>query len=54
MTAQIEIKDLLLHSHIGGTEEERHDRQDVLINLVLEVDTYAAGGRNLMGEMPPL
>jgi D-erythro-7,8-dihydroneopterin triphosphate epimerase len=43
MTDQIEIKDLLLRTHIGVTEQERRDRQDVLINLVLETDTRAAG-----------
>jgi len=43
MTDQIEIKDLLLRTHIGATEQERRDRQDVLINLVLETDTQAAG-----------
>ncbi len=43
MTDQIEIKDLLLRTHIGATDEERRDRQDVLINLTLETDTRAAG-----------
>jgi len=43
MTDHIEIKDLLLRTHIGATEQERRDRQDVLINLVLETDTQAAG-----------
>jgi D-erythro-7,8-dihydroneopterin triphosphate epimerase len=43
MTDQIEIKDLLLRTHIGVTEAERRDRQDVLINLALETDTRAAG-----------
>jgi len=43
MTDQIEIKDLLLRTHIGATEQERRDRQDVLINLLLETDTRAAG-----------
>ena len=43
MTDQIEIKDLLLRTHIGATDQERRDRQDVLINLVLETDTRAAG-----------
>ena len=43
MTDQIEIKDLLLRTIIGTTEQERRDRQDVLINLVLETDTRAAG-----------
>ena len=43
MTDQIEIKDLLLRTVIGITDLERRDRQDVLINLVLETDTRAAG-----------
>jgi len=43
MRDQIEIKDLLLRTHIGATEEERRNRQDVLINLRLETDTRAAG-----------
>jgi FolB domain-containing protein len=43
MTDQIEIKDLLLRTVIGLTDAERRDRQDVLINLVLETDTRAAG-----------
>ncbi len=43
MTDQIEIKDLLLRTHIGATDEERRDRQDVLFNVTLETDTRAAG-----------
>ncbi len=43
MTDQIQIKDLLLRTIIGVNEEERRDRQDVLINLVLHVDTRPAG-----------
>ncbi len=43
MTDHIEIKDLLLRTHIGATDEERRDRQDVLINVTLETDTRAAG-----------
>jgi dihydroneopterin aldolase/D-erythro-7,8-dihydroneopterin triphosphate epimerase len=43
MTDQIYIKDLLLRAIIGVTDEERRDRQDVLINLVLHVDTRPAG-----------
>ncbi len=39
----IEIKDLLLRTTIGISDEERHDRQDVVINLVLQTDTRAAG-----------
>jgi dihydroneopterin aldolase/D-erythro-7,8-dihydroneopterin triphosphate epimerase len=43
MKDQIQIKDLHLRTIIGITEEERRDRQDVLINLVLYTDTRAAG-----------
>lgn len=43
MTDQIHIKDLLLRTIIGINEEERRNRQDVLINLVLFVDTRLAG-----------
>lgn len=44
MTDQIQIKDLLLRTIIGINEEERRNRQDVLINLMLQVDTRPAGG----------
>ncbi len=40
---QITIKDLLLRTIIGINQEERKDRQDVLMNLTLEVDTRRAG-----------
>jgi FolB domain-containing protein len=40
---QIHIKDLHLRTIIGINEEERRNRQDVLINLVLDVDTRLAG-----------
>ncbi len=43
MTDQIQIKDLLLRTIIGINEEERRNRQDVLINIVLHADTRAAG-----------
>jgi D-erythro-7,8-dihydroneopterin triphosphate epimerase len=43
MTDQIQIKDLLLRTIIGVNEEERRDRQDVLINMILHVDTRPAG-----------
>jgi D-erythro-7,8-dihydroneopterin triphosphate epimerase len=43
MTDQIQIKDLLLRTIIGINEEERRNRQDVLINIVLYADTAAAG-----------
>ena len=40
---QINIKDLHLRAVIGINEEERRDRQDVLINIVMEVDVRRAG-----------
>jgi len=43
MADQIQIKDLQLRTIIGINEEERRDRQDVLINIVLCADTRAAG-----------
>lgn len=43
MTDQIHIKDLLLRTIIGINNEERRNRQDVLINIVLHADTRAAG-----------
>jgi FolB domain-containing protein len=43
MTDQIQIKDLFLRTIIGINEEERRNRQDVLINIVLYADTTAAG-----------
>jgi FolB domain-containing protein len=43
MSDQIQIRDLLLRTIIGINEEERCNRQDALINIVLHVDTRAAG-----------
>ena len=43
MTDQVQIKDLLLRAIIGINDEERRDRQDVLINIVLYADLRAAG-----------
>ena len=43
MTDKILIKDLHLRTIIGINEEERRNQQDVLINIVLEADTRAAG-----------
>ena len=40
---QIHIKDLHLRTIIGINEEERRNRQDVLINLALNVDMRLAG-----------
>lgn len=43
MADEIEIRDLLLRTIIGINEEERQNRQDVLINITLYADTRAAG-----------
>ena len=43
MTDQIHIRDLLLRAIIGINDEERRNRQDVLISLALDVDMRAAG-----------
>ena len=43
MTDKIEIKDLLLRAVLGINEEERRNRQDVLINIILHADMHAAG-----------
>ena len=42
MADQIHIRDLHLRTIIGINEEERRDKQDVLINLVPDTDTHAA------------
>lgn len=43
MSDRIQIHDLLLRTIIGINEEERRNRQDVLINITLYADTRAAG-----------
>jgi FolB domain-containing protein len=43
MADRIHIRDLHLRTVIGINEEKRRDKQDVLINLVLDTDTRAAG-----------
>jgi dihydroneopterin aldolase/D-erythro-7,8-dihydroneopterin triphosphate epimerase len=43
MSDQIVIKDLLLRTIVGINEEERRNRQDVLINITLHADTRLAG-----------
>ncbi len=43
MKDQIQIKNLLLRAIIGINDEERRNRQDVLINLTLFADTRPAG-----------
>ena len=52
MTDQIRIEDLHLRTIIGINGEERRDRQDVLINLVLFVDTRAAGHSDNIADTP--
>lgn len=42
MTDRILIKDLLLRAIVGINDDERINRQDVLINVVLDTDTRAA------------
>jgi FolB domain-containing protein len=49
---EIRIEDLLLRTVIGINGEERRDRQDVLINLVLFVDTRAAGRTDNIADAP--
>lgn len=43
MADEIQIKDLLLRTIIGINEEERRNRQDVVLNLTLVTDCRAAG-----------
>ena len=43
MSDKILIKDLLLRTIIGINEDERLNRQDVLINITLKTDTTNAG-----------
>lgn len=43
MPDQILIKDLLLRTIIGINDDERTNRQNVVVNVVLETDTRAAG-----------
>lgn len=52
MTDEIRIEDLLLRAIIGINGEERRDRQDVLINIVLFVDTRAAGRTDDIADIP--
>ncbi len=43
MSDQIEIKDLLIRAIIGINDDERENRQDVVINIRLDTNTRAAG-----------
>lgn len=42
MTDRITIKDLFLRTIIGINDDERNNRQDVLVNITMETDTRAA------------
>jgi dihydroneopterin aldolase/D-erythro-7,8-dihydroneopterin triphosphate epimerase len=44
---RIHIKDLLLRTIIGIDEEERHKKQDVLINITLYTDHAAAASDDI-------
>jgi len=52
MYDEIRIEELLVRTVIGINGEERRDRQDVLINLVLFVDTRAAGRTDDIADTP--
>jgi dihydroneopterin aldolase/D-erythro-7,8-dihydroneopterin triphosphate epimerase len=43
VTDRIDIKDLHLRTIIGINDQERRNRQDVLINITLDTDMRAAG-----------
>jgi D-erythro-7,8-dihydroneopterin triphosphate epimerase len=43
MPDELFIKDLLVRTVLGIDEEERRDKQDVLVSVTLETETYAAG-----------
>ena len=43
MADHVFIRDLLVRAIIGVNPDERKNRQDVLINVTLDVDTRAAG-----------
>ncbi len=49
---EIRIEDLLIRTIIGINGDERHDRQDVLLNLTLFVDTRAAGASDDIADAP--
>jgi FolB domain-containing protein len=52
MTDEIRIEDLLLRAVIGINGEERRDRQDLLISLVLFVDTRTVGRTDDIADAP--
>ncbi|NJC89418.1 MAG: dihydroneopterin aldolase [Desulfuromonas sp.] len=52
MTDRIRIEELKLRTIIGITDEERHDRQDVVLTLTLFVDTRKAGKTDDIADSP--
>lgn len=52
MSDEIQIEDLHLRAVIGINGEERRDRQDVLVNLILYVDTRIAGITDNIDDAP--
>ena len=46
-TDQIQIKDLLLRTIVGINDEERRNKQDVLINISLQTDHTAAASDDI-------
>jgi FolB domain-containing protein len=47
---RIEIKDLLLRCIVGINEDERKDKQDVLINIVMFVNIQRASSSDNIGD----
>ncbi|HEY6008569.1 MAG TPA: dihydroneopterin aldolase [Geobacteraceae bacterium] len=52
MKDEIRIDDLHLRTIIGINGEERHERQDVLVSLVLRVDARRAGETDDIADAP--
>ncbi len=52
MNDEIHIEGLFLRAIIGINGEERRDRQDILINLILYVDTHKAGRTDDIADAP--
>ncbi|HJL70130.1 MAG TPA: dihydroneopterin aldolase, partial [Anaerolineales bacterium] len=47
---QIEISDLHLRAIIGVNPDERENRQDVLVNITLDVDTRPAAASDAIAD----
>jgi FolB domain-containing protein len=45
---RIEIKDLLLRGIVGVNENERHKRQDILVNVAMTADTRPAAAADAL------